>query len=167
MVLKQGFKGGRGSPHWVLASLAAASEAFDNRDMRHRQYPRALPVLLALSALLAGCSNSGVFLSSAPPGARVLVDGTDTGFVTPCALDLEYDHKVDVEFVLPGYETAGRRLVDEGSAYWILWREMRISMNTWRFPLWLSFEDFFVPLKRKKGKSPSRIFVRLRREADR
>ncbi len=137
--------------------------------MRHRQHPRALPVpaLLALLALLAGCSNTGVFLSSAPPGARVLVNGVDSGFVTPCALDLAFEHMVDVAFVLPGYETARRRLVDESSSYVILWREMRISMNTWRFPLWLGFEDFFVPIKIQSGKAPGRVFVRLRRAADR
>jgi len=135
--------------------------------MRHRPHPRALPVLSALLALLAGCSNTGIHFSSAPPGARVLVDGVDTGFVTPCALDLDDDDEIDVEFVLPGYETARRRLVDDTVTYVLLWREMRISMNTWKFPLWLGFEDFFVPVKVRSGKAPSRVFVRLRREADR
>lgn len=97
----------------------------------------------------------------------MLVDGKDSGFVTPCGLNLDFEDKVDVELVLQGYETASRRLVDDTSAYWILWREMRVSMNTWRFPLWLGFQDFFVPLKVEGGKSPNRIFVRLRREADR
>ena len=39
--------------------------------------------------------------------------------------------------------------------------------NTWNFPLWLSSEDFFIFYKRQGGEFPSRIFVRMRREADR
>ena len=44
---------------------------------------------------------------------------------------------------------------------------MVVSERTWRFPLWLSVRDFFVPIKYDKTMAPGRIFVRLERSADR
>ena len=42
----------------------------------------ALP-FLALGSCARNISPPGVFFSSEPPGARILVDGQDSGYVTP------------------------------------------------------------------------------------
>ncbi len=126
-----------------------------------------LPVLLALTS---SCSmlkrERGVAISSDPPGAAIVLDGRDSGFVTPTVLNIDDDH-VNLELVRPGYETARRRLVDVSRMDTVFWDEMSIHYNTWNFPLWLNVEDFFLPVKFKGGLQPARVFVRLRRLSER
>jgi hypothetical protein len=129
---------------------------------------RVLFACLAFS--LASCSlfrrERGVSFATDPPGAKVVLDGKDTGFVTPCLLYVSDDNGVKVDLVRPGYETAHRVLNDRWTAHTILWNEMSVHYNTWDFPLFLNFEDFFIFLKVDDEPIPARIFVRLRREAD-
>jgi hypothetical protein len=122
--------------------------------------------LVAWAALASCASNPGVMFATDPPGARVLIDGRDSGFVTPCHLALDNRPSQEVELILPGYIAARRILTDDVSSYTILWKESIVSSNTWHFPLWLPIEDFFMPVKRVNGPNPTRLFVRLRREAD-
>jgi hypothetical protein len=130
---------------------------------------RHLP-LLACAALCGGCSlfdhSTKVTLASDPPGARVMIDHHDSGFVTPCVLELDPDDKATMELELPGYETAQRELVPERNMDVILWRDMYLRAGVWRWPLWLNMRDMFEPFKIDKRYSPSRIFVRLERTAD-
>jgi hypothetical protein len=134
---------------------------------------RGLParmLLLSLVATASACSSfrreRGVSFSTDPPGAQVLLDGKDTGFVTPCQLRVPDRNSLDVELIREGYEPARRRLVDTTRAHLLFWKEMSVHYNTWHFPLWLNFEDFFIPLKVDDEPLPARIFVRLRRSAD-
>ena len=48
----------------------------------------------------------------------------------------------------------------------MLWKEMIVHTNAWHFPLWLNWEDFILPIKHVTGPMPTRLFVRMRREAD-
>lgn len=125
---------------------------------------------LALALPLAGCSlfdhSTKVTLASDPPGARVRIDEKDSGFVTPCVLELDPDDDARVELELPGYEVARRRLVPDRHAEMILWRDMYLRSEVWRFPNWLNTRDFFEPVRVDKRYSPARIFVRLERTAD-
>lgn len=132
------------------------------------------PLILALtlSALLSsGCSTFRsepyVKIASDPPGARILIDSRDSGFVTPAVmhLDVDDDHRVDLQ--LPGYAPATRFLGEWGISYVLLWEEMIANFETWRFPVWLGFRDFFTPYKKRTISAPNRIFVRLQRQADR
>lgn len=135
---------------------------------RDRSRPRRSGLLLGLAALLlAACTTPrpSVFATD-PPGARVFVDGEDSGFVTPCAISLPDRSLQRIDLALPGYETATRFVSDEGTAYWILFREMTVGPQTWRFPLWINFFDGLMPRKVVATRRPSRIFVRLRRQAD-
>lgn len=140
--------------------------------------PLARVLLLAPLALglFAGCQGPWVnfdpvrgkplALATDPPGARVLISGRDSGWVTPCVLDLDEARSYLIEFDYPGYEPARRVLYDSTDTWVILWQEMYTNEGVWRFPLWLGFEDFFLGVKVVRGQAPSRIFVRLRRTAD-
>jgi len=103
--------------------------------------------------------------ASDPPGARVLVDGVDSGFSTPCVMHISQgDYRID--YVLPGYASATRLLVRGSREEIIFWREGLAYFNTFAFPLFLNYRDFFVPIDLNRGPQPQRLFVRLRREAD-
>jgi hypothetical protein len=103
----------------------------------------------------------GVTIASDPPGARILVDGRDSGFVTPAEIDLGRSRS-KVELVLEGYEPAARNLVPVTEWNTVFYDEMIAYPNTWRFPLWLNYEDAVAPYKRNQTYSPQSIFVRLR-----
>lgn len=122
-------------------------------------------VLVVALAGLASCEvvrNPGVALSTSPPGARVAVDGRDSGYLTPCVLELDRDdHQLDFE--LAGYRPESRLVTPGGEIYVILWQEMFLNWQVWRFPLWLNYVDGLGPIKVDRGSSPGRIFVRLRR----
>lgn len=116
-------------------------------------------------ALLASCQivqRPGVALSTSPPGARVSVDGRDSGYLTPCVLDIDRDDH-QLKFELEGYQPVDRLVTAGGRVYVILWSEMFLNWQVWRFPLWLNYVDGLAPVKVDRGSSPGRIFVRLRR----
>jgi len=120
---------------------------------------------LALVACLCSCiaieREPGVSIASSPPGARVLIDGKDSGFVTPVDLGVSRSaHTLALE--LDGYVTAKRKLRGGSSRDVIHWDEAYISENTWHFPLWLNYQDGFFPFKYHKGYRPRRVFVRMR-----
>jgi hypothetical protein len=130
----------------------------------------ALPLALAAAALLPGCvllaPDRAVVLSTEPPGASVVVDGRDSGFVTPCELDLGTDETRRIDFELPGFRTESRILTPDNEVYSVLWREMNVGVQTWHFPLFLGLLDFFVPVKWTDTLAPGRIHVQLDRLAD-
>jgi len=125
----------------------------------------ALQLLFTSVVLLAfsGCQSTPmVSLATDPPGAQILLDSQDTGFSTPCVLRLSNsEHRVDL--LLPGYSPATRYLNRAVPAQIILWNEMLGNFHTWRFPLWLNYRDFFIPVEAPSGPFPRRLFVRLRR----
>lgn len=123
--------------------------------------------------LAAGCTTFGshgavVSFTTDPPGARVIVDHKDSGFVTPCRLMLDDDddrHHVDL--VMPGYASVSLRVDREKDTDVILWRDMYVRPEVWRFPLWLNLEDAFEPFKVRETFSPGHVFVRLERAGER
>lgn len=126
---------------------------------------RLAAILLALSgaACVAPSRPHGVVVASEPPGARILVDGIDSGWVTPMALKLPRDERARIDLWLDGYRPATVAVAPGGQKYYlILWRESYKDWDTWRFPLWLNYEDFLAPIKLSRGLQPSRIFVPLR-----
>ncbi len=110
-------------------------------------------------------TSTNVSIASDPPGARVLVNAKDSGFVTPCFVALDREStRIDLEY--PGYVTATRLITPDHECYSILWREMYVRSNVWNFPLWLNTRDLFVPVKWDKTMSPGRLYVKLERTAD-
>ncbi len=66
----------------------------------------------------------------------------------------------------PGYVTATRVLTPDAQIYAILWSEMHVRSEVWNFPLFLNTRDLLVPIKYEPAYAPSRLFVRLARNAD-
>jgi predicted small secreted protein len=138
-------------------------------DPRMRPSYPVRPACLAASLLLAACSTMGtgrhVAFASDPPGARVVVDGKDSGFVTPCHIALPTEEAQQVDLVLPGHKKESRMLVPARQAEIVFWREAYVREQVWRFPLWLALPDFVAPVKQKTVLLPSRVFVRMERES--
>ena len=131
---------------------------------------RSTLLLLALSCLgLTACvgypQSPGISVTTDPPGARVLLNGRDTGFLTPAYLDLGgNDARVDME--LEGYQPATRLVRTRSEWDSTHWSEMELGPGTWRFPLWVDYDDFFAMWRWVGSYAPTRIFVRLRLEGD-
>ncbi len=122
--------------------------------------------LVAVAALATtGCLNltpAGTFFASQPPGAHVVVDGQDSGWITPCmiALDLEDDHAVRIE--LPGYAPRELRLDPNKRVLCIPWENGQTGLNPYpRFPLFLEWQSLFLPFRQNDMLAPARVFVRL------
>jgi len=124
-----------------------------------------LPLLAALTCL-AGCMSAspcGVTVASEPPGARVHVNGRDSGWVTPCqiALDAEETHVVTI--VMDGF--APRELVLEPLRRHgiVAWHQgVNGVKSTIRFPLLLPTTDLLLPFRESQALAPGRVFVRMR-----
>jgi len=121
---------------------------------------------LSCSVLAAACVGvdrpPGVLVASDPPGARVYIDGVDSGWVTPAYLDLEQEQQ-RIDIALDGYSPATLVVAPGGEHYYlILWQEAYLNHATWHFPLWLNFDDGFAPVKLSRQLQPGRIFVQLR-----
>ena len=129
---------------------------------------RILSTLLAV-ALAASCvaveRSPGLVIASDPAGARVLVDGRESGFMTPCTLGLTRErHQIDL--ILPGYKVARIQVYPESRTYAMRWSDMYQDEQTWNFPGWLNYKDFIAPVKKELYWSPSRIFVPMRLAVD-
>jgi len=124
-------------------------------------------VLAAIAAALlaTGCvrdSSPGIIFATDPPGALVYVNGTETGFATPCAIELDRDDAHRVEFRLEGYETEERRLTENRVIWIVPWSDGEVNITHWRFPLWLPMRDFVLPVRFDDNVVPNSIFVPLR-----
>jgi hypothetical protein len=112
---------------------------------------------------LVGLASTAVSFSTDPPGARVVVDRKDSGFVTPCRLSMPSGsrHRIDLE--MPGYEPVTVRVEKGIGTDIVLWRDMHVRPGVWNFPLWLNLQDAFEPYHVHWAHSPSHVFVRLER----
>ena len=134
----------------------------------HIQGVRAIAI--ALLGVLPSCSmlapNRSVSLSTTPPGANVLVDGRDSGFVTPCQIQFDIDEDVRIDFQAPGFRSETRYLTPDDAVYSILWSEMYVGPQAWHFPLFLPLGDLLAPVKWTEGHAPGRVHVDLDRISD-
>jgi hypothetical protein len=120
----------------------------------------------ALALLCCGCQalRRPLVIDSEPPGALVRINGVDSGFATPCLLDLDDQDVETVELELAGYRTERHELRDGEWSRVALWSDMSAGSHTWHFPLFLSLEHFLRPIEQRNGESPPRIHARLVRD---
>jgi hypothetical protein len=121
-------------------------------------------LLVPALAALASCINvtpPAVAFSSEPPGARVLVDGRDSGWVTPCLIALE-DEEHMVTLTLDGHVPVVVALAPWERKHLVDWRlGVNGVRSTIRFPLLLPGIDLLLPLRVLDMPAPGRVFVRL------
>src|SRR6185503_2150986 len=127
-----------------------------------------LATSLCAALLLSGasCLNiaaPGPALSSEPPGARVRVDGRDSGWVTPCQIALDGDRAHVLTIELGGYAPREVRLEPQERHGVVAWRQgVNGVKSTIRFPLLMPADDLLLPFRELGGLAPGRVFVRLR-----
>ena len=124
------------------------------------------PLIAALLSCVSCISTEAdptLSISTAPPGAQVLINGVDTGFATPCMLAVEEElMRIDVH--LKGYEPERRIVTRDPKLETRYWSEMNSSVRTWRFPLFLNIHDLLNhPVREIMLLAPGRIFIRLDR----
>ena len=123
-------------------------------------------LLLGTGCHAVGLTRTAVSFATDPPGAKVFVDRQDSGFVTPCRLTLPSGDTHKIEIAMAGYEPVKLNVEHGPHANVVLWRDMSVGPQTWRFPLWLNLEDFFEPFKIRRYYSPGHVFVRLERAGE-
>jgi hypothetical protein len=118
---------------------------------------------LALANACLTVTAPATSFSSDPPGARLLVDGQDSGWVTPClvALDVErtYEISLELEGFVP-YRIALRPSYRRQVVDWQLGASG--AQSTIHFPLFLPQPDLFRPFRLDHSLQPGRVFARLR-----
>lgn len=149
-----------------MSSLRTATSLRGGRPRRAgaRAAGRLAALLLALPAL--GCvrfvAPPGVSFATTPPGAAVLLDGEECGYVTPCLIALDEDDAHAVELVLEGYQPARLRLLPGRDVHFVTWGEGQAYPIDWAFPLFLPSRALFFPMRADDRLYPSRVHVRLR-----
>lgn len=125
-----------------------------------------LPALIA-SALVSCVTVSppGILVATTPPGARVLVDGEETGFVTPCNIALDRDDHL-LELRLAGYSSTRLSLRRSTRRTVVPWSSGIVTPVSWPFPLFLPAKDLLLPIRIDRSPLPSRIHVELRLSAE-
>lgn len=125
-------------------------------------------LLASLLVPLASCRNlspAGIHFASEPPGAAILVDGQDSGWVTPCdvALDVEREHEVVI--ALPGFAPRHFQLVPDERRSFVSWNQAVNGLKTrQRAPFLQPADDLLLPFQEIETLAPGRIFVRLHPE---
>jgi hypothetical protein len=157
----------RGKARVRLAMHAGSGQS---QGVRFPVIPRHFPSLILCLLGLGGCAllapNRAVVLSTNPPGASIFVNGKNSGFVTPCQLQLDIDEDARLDFTIPGFRPETRYVTPDDEVYAILWSEMYAGPQTWHFPLWLPLRDFVVPVKWTEAHAPGRIHIDLDRLSD-
>jgi len=133
------------------------------------RYLRRTLALLGWMSPLVGCINvspAGTVFTSEPPGARVLVDGRDSGWVTPCEIALDEDDTHRVTISLAGYGSRELELEPDTDRSVVSWAHAVTGMkNLIHFPLLLPYPDLLFPLRPSHALEPGHVFVRLRPES--
>jgi len=130
--------------------------------------PWLLPVLLLLptGACTWFSSRENVLVASEPPGARILVDGADTGRTTPASLPIGghfgQDHVVTLE--KKGYRRASRLVCQYTEGYTSKWIDGAYELAMPPLPFFWTAGDFVLPFGVQSGVVPAELWVVLERQ---
>ena len=145
-----------------------------NRTSRVRL---ALSLLCLMAAQLTSCTyvegRNRVLITSTPAGARILVDGTDTGLTTPATLDfstwtnldgyLSGEREIAIDKV--GFERQTRRLYKQTVYYSSRWIDGAVE-KTPPLPLYWTLGDWFTPFGVRWSYVPDVLHVKLYPEGE-
>ena len=130
--------------------------------------PRSQMSLLAcLFTCLPACtwwqSKENVLVSSQPLGARIIVDGLDTGRTTPAKLTIGGNFGSDhlLELQKPGFRTARRRLYQHTEGYTSRWGDGAYDLVMPPLPFFWTPGDFVFPFGVRGALLPAELFVQL------
>lgn len=119
--------------------------------------------LACLTSCVAWESDQDVRISSEPLGARIYVDGVDTGHTTPHRLAigsaLGGDHVVRLE--KEGYRPATRNLYQRVEGYTSKWIDGAYEMVLTPLPLFWTTGDTLLPFAVRGVILPNDLHVRL------
>lgn len=121
-------------------------------------------------ALLTGCtwwtSQREVLISSQPLGARIAVDGTDTGRTTPARLTIGGNFGTDHTVVLTktGYRPAARRLYQYTEGYTSKLIDAAVAIELPPLPVFWTTGDLVFPFGVRGALLPAELYVQLERE---
>lgn len=121
-------------------------------------------------ALLSGCtwwsSQREVLISSQPLGARIAVDGTDTGRTTPARLTIGGNFGTDHTVVLtkPGFRPATRRLYQHTEGYSSKLIDGAFALELPPLPVFWTTGDLLFPFGVRGALLPAELYVELERE---
>ncbi len=129
--------------------------------------PRPRTLLLLALTLTTSCTawieHEDVLVTSDPMGARILVDGVDTGHTTPRVLQIGgnfgTDHVVRLE--KPGYRPAERVLHQVTEGYTSKWIDGAYEVSMAPLPLFWTIADFAMPFGIRGALLPRELCVVL------
>jgi hypothetical protein len=130
--------------------------------------PRLIAVLL-LCFTCSACwfsSRERVLIASQPLGARILVDGEDTGRTTPASLPLGglFGHDHTIELQKKGYRPAVRRIYQYTEGYTSKWIDGAYDVVMFPLPFFWTAGDLLAPLGIRAAILPAELYVVLEKE---
>lgn len=127
-----------------------------------------LAAAAALPCACIGVTPPGVTLATTPPGAKVYVNGRDSGFVTPARIALEGEDRQWIQFQLDGYATTDLFLFENKRVHLVTWQQgdLWVQSLPYSFPLFLGIGDLLFPIRVDRSPSPSRVHVQMRLAAE-
>jgi hypothetical protein len=129
-----------------------------------------MPLLAAIAMALSGCvmwhSHDYVLICSEPLGARIVVDGEDTGQTTPARLSIGGNFGTNhvIELSRKGYRTARRHVYQHTEGYTSKWIDGAYSMTMPPLPFFWTSGDMVFPFAIRSALIPGELYVRLEKE---
>lgn len=127
---------------------------------------------LALALLGGACTyfsgDARVLVTSTPPGAAILIDGSESGQTTPSMVDLGgitgNDHKITVR--KRGYVDESRQVFHYTTAHAARWIDGAMDPGLWQLPLWWTLGDWVLPLGVRWRYVPHEVHVLLYKDGE-
>ena len=125
-----------------------------------------LPFLLGACTWFSG--DHTVMVTSTPPGAEVLIDGQPSGKTTPAKVELGGmtggDHEITIR--KQGYEPESRTVFHYTYGYTSRWVDGAGEPEVWKFPIWWTLGDWFLPFGVRWVYVPHEVHVVLYKEGE-
>jgi len=132
--------------------------------------PRFIALVACLLACTPACtyvkSLENVLVTSDPLGARILVDGEDTGKSTPARLTIGGNFGTDhvIELTKPGYRPVQRRVYQYTEGYTSRWIDGAYDMAMPPLPLFWTLGDFVTPFGVRGAIIPAELYVQMEKD---